>query len=143
MSVCYQKPDDPHYARWCDEDGTCHDVWYERGKIIPINGENDAALPLSLLSFIKKWRRTICERYDTFRENYPVRDTHIEFIFEGEVYNLTPAGVHAMYKDPIYHMGIELRLEFHALFEDCCHDMIKDLQESLGVIQARYFGYLD
>ena len=143
MSVCYQKPDDARYSRWCDEDGTRRDVWYERAKIIPINGKNDALLPKALLLFIEKWREILRERYDTFREEYPVRDAHIEFIFDGNVYNLTPAGVHAMYKEPIYHMGIELFLECHALFESCHGDMIKDLESALGVTYARYFGYLD
>ena len=143
MSVCYQKPTGEGFSRWCDHDGRVRDVWYERDKIICINGNNNSLLPQKLRFFLQKWRGLLHERYDAFREEYPVRDAHIEFILEGEVYNLIPRGVGAMYKEPLYHMGVELYLECHALFERYHSEIIKDLQETLHVQYAKYFGYLD
>ena len=146
MSVVYKDPkDNLKYCKWNDYFGNSEEVWYERNKVIYLTGEYEKTnLPDQLIKFLKKWTKKIKENLKTFKEEYPVKDARIEFIYENECYRLEPKGVGAVSDTPHYYFfGDEYFPEYHSLFEKYEAEIREDLENTLGVKYSRYLGYLD
>ena len=141
MKVLYNKPeiDENSYNKWFDEHGT-FDIWYN--KVISLYDYQNLDIPTELKLFLDKWNKKMIEYKETFIEQYPVKLSHIEFIYKDIVYDIHPMNVSASYMTD-FMSDEEYEVAWNSLFEEYEKDIRDDLNKELGVIHSRYFGMLD
>ena len=140
MKVIYKEPSDSFkYKRWFDDNGV-YDIWYSNiTKLIEYNNTN---IPNELKLFLNKWIKKIEEYKKTYREEYPARDCHIEFIYKDSIYDICPMTIKATYTSD-FMSDEEYEVSWDSLFEKYHNEIIEDLKNELDVKHYRYFGYLD
>lgn len=140
MKVIYKDPNDNiKYTRWFDDDGV-HNIWYTESTKIYYYEEMD--LPEELKLFLAKWNEKILKYKETYKELYPVKLAHIEFIYKDVLYSLYPLAVSASYETSF--MSDEpYTVSWDSLFETYQREIRDDLKKELNVIHSRYYGFLD
>ena len=126
--------------KWYDDNGS-FDIWYLRVTNIYSN-YNEMELPIELVEFLNKWCKKIDEYRKTYKELYPVKLAHIEFIYKDIIYNITPSTIKATYKSS-FMSDEEYDVSWDSLFESYEKEIRDDMKESLGIVHSRYFGFLD
>lgn len=141
MKVLYKEPKQNNfkYKRWYDNNGT-FDIWYKDA--IMLYDYQNMDIPNELKLFLDKWNEKMLEYKAKFKEMYPVKSAHIEFIYEDVVYVIYPMNVSATYmtnfmSDEEYEVG------WDSLFEEYQGKIRDGLEKELGVKHSRYFGMLD
>lgn len=141
MKVSYKEPKQNNfkYKRWYDNNGT-FDIWYKDA--IMLYDYQNMDIPNELKLFLDKWNEKMLDYKAKFKEMYPVKLAHIEFIYEDVVYVIYPMNVSATYmtnfmSDEEYEVG------WDSLFEEYQGKIRDDLEKELGVKHSRYFGMLD
>ena len=140
MKIFYEKPDNILANKWYDDNGS-FDIWYLRVTNIYSN-YNEMELPIELVEFLNKWCKKIDEYRKTYKELYPVKLAHIEFIYKDIIYNITPSTIKATYKSS-FMSDEEYDVSWDSLFESYEKEIRDDMKESLGIVHSRYFGFLD
>ena len=141
MKVIYTKPveNEFEYNRWFDDKGSV-DIWYK--DVVMLYNYQNLDIPEELKKFINKWNDKILEYKKTYRELYPVKLAHIQFIYKEVVYSLYPMNVSASYTTN-FMSDEDYEVSWDSLFEYYEHEIRDDLEKELGVIHSRYWGMLD
>ena len=141
MKVIYTKPveNEFEYNQWFDDKGSV-DIWYK--DVVMLYNYQKLDIPDELKKFIDKWNNKILEYKKTYRELYPVKLAHIQFIYKEVVYSLYPMNVSASYTTN-FMSDEDYEVSWDSLFEYYEHEIRDDLEKELGVIHSRYWGMLD
>ena len=138
--ILYSMPDDVTlYKRWYDNNDT-YDIWYKDE--VRLYDYQNLNIPNELKLFLDKWNNKINEYKKTYKEQYPVKLSCIEFIYKDEVYVLYPLNVSCYYKSN-FMSEEEYEVSWDSLFEEYEREIRDDLEKELGVIHSRYQGMLD
>lgn len=140
MKVLYNDPKNSlKYNKWFDENGK-YDIWYESATMLFNYKEEN--IPIELINFLDKWKDKINEYRKTYRELYPVKLAHIEFIYKDVLYSIYPTTIGATYKSS-FMSDKEYDVSWDSLFEVYEREIRDDLEKELGVKHSRYYGFLD
>lgn len=141
MKVLYKEPKQNNfkYKRWYDNNGT-FDIWYK--DTIMLYDYQNMDIPNELKLFLDKWNEKMLDYKEKFKEMYPVKSAHIEFIYEDVVYVIYPMNVSATYMTS-FMSDEEYEVGWDSLFEEYQREIRDDLEKELGVKHSRYFGMLD
>ncbi len=141
MKVLYKEPKQNNfkYKRWYDNNGT-FDIWYK--DTIMLYDYQNMDIPNELKKFLDKWNEKMLEYKEKFKEMYPVKSAHIEFIYKDVVYVIYPMNVSATYMTS-FMSDEEYEVGWDSLFEEYQREIRDDLEKELGVKHSRYFGMLD
>lgn len=140
MEILFTKPDGILYKKWCD-DGGSYDMWYKNETHI-YSPEKANDIPDELRAFLIEWKEKIAEYKETYREQYPVKLAHIDFIYKNVVYKITPKTVGATYETD-FMSDKPYEVEWDSLFETYEREIRDDLKTKLGVVHSKYNGFLD
>ena len=140
MKILYTKPDSILAKKWYD-DGGSYDIWYQNETSI-YHPEKMPDIPEELRAFLIKWRGKMEEYKKDYRELYPVKLAHIDFIYQDVVYKISPMTVGASYLTD-FMSDKPYEVSWDSFFEAHEREIREDMKASLGITHSRYTGFLD